>query len=56
MAASNRQAELAVNLPEGRWVSGPLLRSVMTCSTIACCRWVRSASSIGCGESVNTAW
>ena len=30
IAASTSQAELAGNLPEGRWASGPLLRSAMT--------------------------
>jgi hypothetical protein len=54
IAASTSQAELAANLSDGRWASGPALRSAWTCSMTACCRWVFSAATIGCGESVNT--
>ena len=43
--------------PPGRQVrQRPAFRSAMTCSTIACRRWSASASSIGSGLSVNTAW
>src|SRR3954470_1968862 len=55
MAASASQAEFAANFPEGRWASGPALRSALTCSMIACCRWVVSAASIGSRESAETA-
>jgi hypothetical protein len=56
IAASTSQAELAANFPEGRCASGPFFRSAMTCSTIACPRWLFSASSRVSGESVKTAW
>src|SRR4051794_36115323 len=56
IVASTSQAEFAANDPDGRWASGPALRSAWTCSMIACCRWVASAASVGSGESVNTAW
>src|SRR3954447_6886640 len=56
IVARTSQAEFAAKDPEGRWASGPALMSALTCSTIACCRWVFSASSIGCGESVKTVW
>src|SRR4051812_45598421 len=56
IAANTVQAELAANRPEGMCASGPPFRSAMTCSTIAWLRWVVSAASIGCGESVKTAW
>lgn len=56
IAASTSQAPLALNRPEGRWASGPFLRSAMTCSMIAWRRWSASACSITRGELVNTAW
>lgn len=44
MTANCSQAAFAVNFPDGRCASGPALSSAMTCSTIACPRWNRSAS------------
>ncbi len=56
MAAQTSQALFAVNDPEGRCAIGPFFRSAMTCSTIAWPRCADSASSIGRGLLVNTAW
>ena len=50
------QAALAVNRPEGAWASGPLLSSAMTCSMMACSRWVVSASVVLSVELVMNAW
>jgi hypothetical protein len=55
VAASTSQAELDWNDPEGRWASGPCLRSAWTCSTIAWARWACSAWTRTSGLSVNTA-
>ena len=41
------QAELAPKRPDGRWASGPSIRSANTVSMIACWRWVMSAASTG---------
>ena len=38
ITASTSQAELAANLPEGRWASAEFFRSAWTCSMIACPR------------------
>jgi hypothetical protein len=40
-------AEFAAKRPEGRWASGPSMRSENTVSTIAWPRWVMSASTVG---------
>jgi hypothetical protein len=56
IAAQTSQALLAQNFPEGRCASGPSFRSAMTCSTIAWPRCAFSASRIGSGSSVKTAW
>ena len=56
IVGSTSQAELAAKLPERRYASGPAFRSAMTCSMIAWRRWSASASSIGSGELVKTAW
>lgn len=55
-AASASQAAFAWKLPEGACANGPFFSSQITCSTIACCRWSRSASMSGSVLSVNAAW
>ncbi len=47
--ASTSHPQLAMKLPDGRYAIGPLLRSAMTCSMMACRRWSTSAASIGSG-------
>ena len=38
--------------PVGMWASGPSIRSAKVVSTMACLRWVRSASAVGSSELV----
>ena len=45
MVANPSQAALAWKRPNGRCASGPFFSSAITCSTIACRRWVASAST-----------
>jgi len=56
MAAAASQAALAVNFPDGRWASGPSLRSARSCSITAWPRCCSSAWISSNGESVKTAW
>ena len=56
IAASTSHAELAMNDDDGRCPNGPLFKTAMTCSMIACRRWSASAATIDRCELVNTAW
>lgn len=49
MLARSSQAPGAAKRPEGRWASGPSIRSAKTCSITACAWWVGSASPGGEG-------
>lgn len=50
MKAKPSHAALAVNFPEGRCSSSPVLSSSMVCSMLACCRWVLSAATVSSAE------
>ena len=52
-AGSASHAALAANCPQEACARAPPSKSAMTCSMIACSRWVFSASSMVSGESVN---
>ena len=56
MAAQTAQAEFAANRPDGRWASGPSIRSANTVSMIACRRWVMSAAGAGSALLVKNGW
>ena len=56
IAAHQAHAWLAANDPEGRWASGPSMRSANTDSTIACWRWVMSAWGAGSVLLVKNGW
>jgi len=43
IVASSNQAAFAVKIPDGRCASALSFRSALTCSMIACWRWVLSA-------------
>lgn len=52
IAAQSTHAEFAPNDPDGKWASGPSIKSANTVSMIACLRWTRSASTVGRTELV----
>lgn len=56
IAARTSQAPLALNYFEGKCARTLSFKSAMICSITAWARWDFSASSIGSGLSVNTAW
>ena len=56
MAARIVQALLAAKIPEGRCARGPSIRSENRVSTMACRRWVMSASATGASLSVRNLW
>lgn len=47
IAAHSAHAEFAPNDPDGKFASGPSIRSENTVSTMAWPRWVRSAVAVG---------
>jgi len=40
MTATTSQAAFAVNIPEGKCANAECFRSALTCSMIACWRWI----------------
>ena len=52
ITAQASQAQFAANSPDGIWASGPSIRSAKVVSTMACLRWVMSASVVGRSELV----
>ena len=59
ITAATSQAEFAVNFPEGRWARALSFRSALTCSIMACLRWILSAATapnVSAGTVVKNAW